>query len=696
VALVAAGLAAAALLLAFLFHLGVAAVAVAILATVPTGYVAWKALPGPVKKPALGRLTSQWTPWELGVHPVVGGGSGGPMPAYVPRHHDELLRAVLDPAVPASRLVVLRGGSSTGKTRAACEAVIDRLPNWRLDYPQDAGMLAARLEAGIPARTVLWLDKLPQYADGDGGPAALARLADLLDSEGHLVITTMWPEHWQTYLAAAQAAPDAADPRGVVGRLLGRLPALTEHDPIDPARGGVIDVPDRFTTSEMTDLADTGDPVLAEAAAAAARGGQERQVTQYLAGVPELLYRYNGSGGDPYGQAIITAAMDAARLGHASPLPAALLQDAAVGYLTGPQRTISIESWRDTALAWATYELRGAVRAVQPLPPPTGTGVAGYQIADYLGQHGRRTRQEQLGPASLWDALTAHATSAADLTRLGQAARDRGLYRHAAALWTAAAARGDTGAAAQLIILLRHVVPADTMLAARWAVGRASLDEPWGTAALVLALLEAGADDAAHTLAARVTSEASPDDATAFAKWLDVFGELRQAPLRGAAAGDAAHAPLANDHLSLDDQDPWALAILLDTLHEAGTGEAVLALLAHDPTRLDNPGDVAVLLRALHETGAGDAAKALAARAANHSRLGPSSAVASLLRALHETGAVDVAQVLAARAANAGMFNLFLETRPDEASSYLFGREPGGTPSQSWNWQDLVSQNRGL
>jgi hypothetical protein len=46
---VTAGLAAAALLLAFLFHLGVAAVALAILATVPALYLAWKALPaGPL------------------------------------------------------------------------------------------------------------------------------------------------------------------------------------------------------------------------------------------------------------------------------------------------------------------------------------------------------------------------------------------------------------------------------------------------------------------------------------------------------------------------------------------------------------------------------------------------------------------------------------------------------------------------
>jgi hypothetical protein len=64
----------------------------------------------------------------------------------------------------------------------------------------------------------------------------------------------------------------------------------------------------------------------------------------------------------------------------------------------------------------------------------------------------------------LWDALIAHASAGTstvpgagygsgtgpgvlDTTRLGQAARDRGLYRYAAALWTAAAGRGSADAA---------------------------------------------------------------------------------------------------------------------------------------------------------------------------------------------------------------------------------------------------------
>jgi hypothetical protein len=304
------------------------------------------------KRSVYGREAGRWDPVKLGVHQVIG---GGPMPAYIRRPHDELLRAVLDPAVPASRLVVVRGGSSTGKTRAAYEAVADRLAGWRLDYPLDPGALAARLETGIPGRTVPWLGELRQYADADGGAAALGRLADLLEGEGHLVITTLWPEQWAAYTAAARAGPGAADPAGTTGRLLTRLPELTGHGPtgIDPARGGVIDVPDRFAAADLEAAARTGDPLLAEAAAAAAGAGQDGQLTQYLAGVPGLLDRYAGPGGDPYGQAVITAAMDATRLGHPNPLPAVLVQQAAVGYLTGPQRTKDIASWRDTALAWA-------------------------------------------------------------------------------------------------------------------------------------------------------------------------------------------------------------------------------------------------------------------------------------------------------------------------------------------------------
>ena len=103
------------------------------------------------------RLAGRWTPDELGVHPVAG---GGPLPRYVRRAHDERLRVILAPPVADSRLVVVRGEPCTGTSRAAWEAVAELLAEWPLEYPRTAAALAARLQAGIPAGTVLWLGEL--------------------------------------------------------------------------------------------------------------------------------------------------------------------------------------------------------------------------------------------------------------------------------------------------------------------------------------------------------------------------------------------------------------------------------------------------------------------------------------------------------------------------------------------------------
>src|SRR5215469_11403037 len=128
-------------------HLAVAVDLVAVLGTLPALYLAWAALPGAIssseggdlEKPTFGRVVGRWDPVELGVHQVIGGGL---LPTYVPRPHDDLLRAVLDSAVASSRLVVVRGGSSTGKTRAAYQAVAHVLSDWQLDYPLNAAALS--------------------------------------------------------------------------------------------------------------------------------------------------------------------------------------------------------------------------------------------------------------------------------------------------------------------------------------------------------------------------------------------------------------------------------------------------------------------------------------------------------------------------------------------------------------------------
>jgi uncharacterized protein YidB (DUF937 family) len=662
-----------ALLLAALSHQTWPPIVIAILGTLPALYLAWLALPGAIRPPELasaaerayGRPAGRWNPAELGVHPVIG---GGPMPVYVRRPHDELLRAVLDPEVAASRLVVVRGGSSTGKTRAAYEAVADVLTDWQLDYPLDRDALAARLEAGVPLRTVLWLGELRQYADASGWAAALGSLADLLNGEGHLVITTMWPEHWHTYTAAARAGPGAADPAGVAGRLLARLPELTSSDPalIDPSRGGVIDVPDRFTAADLEAVSRVGDPVLVAAAAAAVAAGQGGQVTQYLAGVPDLLRRYAGRGGDPYGQALITAAMDATRLGHLSPLPAALLQEAGVGYLTRRQRTAGIEGWRDKALAWATEELKGAVRALQPVPPVAGTGVIGYRVADYLDQYGRRTRQDRIGPASLWDALMVRTASVRDLTRLAQAARDRGLYRHAAALWTNAAALGNERAAGRLISHLRQVNLVDVPRAARWVLNHASFEEPSDVALLLRELWEAGADEAVCTLLSR-----------------DPAG-------------------------SVSLEDPWGIGMLLEALRLTGAEEAVRSLTtrAGSCVSLESTQGIGTLLTSLHEAGADEAVRVLATRVAGHASVDDTGGIGTLLEALREVGAGEAVRVLAIRAADGAnvddprvvtrLLEALREAGVSDAVHTLLVRGPAGRVrlDDGWDVAKLLSELR--
>ena len=80
-------------------------------------------------------------------------------------------------------------------------------------------------------------------------------------------------------------------------------------------------------------------------------------------------------------------------------------------------------------------------------------------------------------------------TGIGDLNRLAQAAWDRGLYRHAAALRTAAAARGSTRAATRLVAQLGQ---GDAARAAAWAAARVRLDDPWEVSRLLEALRAAG------------------------------------------------------------------------------------------------------------------------------------------------------------------------------------------------------------
>jgi hypothetical protein len=92
-------------------------------------------------------------------------------PEYVPRDVDAAefgVRAKVKTAAQQGGFVLLVGGSSVGKTRCAREAVKALLPDWWLAHAAGAAEVAALAEA-LPPRTVVWLDELQRYLNGEHG-----------------------------------------------------------------------------------------------------------------------------------------------------------------------------------------------------------------------------------------------------------------------------------------------------------------------------------------------------------------------------------------------------------------------------------------------------------------------------------------------------------------------------------------------
>ena len=566
------------------------------------------------------------------------------LPRYVSREHDTELGAVVQAvAQGSSKIAVLVGGSSTGKTRACWEVLRllrDQEPGWRLWHPIDPSRADAALRElpAIGPRTVVWLNEAQFYLDVPGGlgERVAAGLRELLRDRARapvLVLATLWPRFWDVLTARPEGG---ADPHGQARELL---------------VGRDITVPAAFTPVQLQWLSQAGDARLVQAAA----GAEDGQVIQFLAGVPELLARYRNA--PPAAAALIHAAMDARRLGMRLALPRSFLEGAAPGYMTGLDWDQLPENWLVQALAYTVAPCRGVRGPLTRIRPPNpgpdhaggaaGTGQDGtslYRLAEYLDQYGRRQRRALFPPPSFWTA--ALCAQPADLTTFAAAASARGLDRDAARLLKTAAARGDPRAAADLIDILHDLHPGDPR-PAQWATADIALDldDPASVASLLDSLMKADAQDQVTSLLARnPVAHVSVDDPDAVISLLAKLGEA------GAQDQVTVLAERAAKYVTLD--DPAGVADLLDSLQPAGAQDQVTTLLARDPAAhvtLDVPGRVAMLLDSLREAGAQDQVTSLLARdPAAHVELGNPAGVDSLLDSLREAGARDqVARLLA-------------------------------------------------
>ncbi|WP_406458128.1 hypothetical protein OG782_35325 [Streptomyces sp. NBC_00876] len=385
------------------------------------------------------RTASQWDPVRLGVHHAPGpdGSADLPLTEYLPRPHDETLRQRLarTAATNDAVFVLLVGRSASGKTRAAYEAVAAVLPDWPVVHPADADDLIA---ADIGPRSVLWLDETQRYLNGGSGERAARALRRLLDLVTPLaVVGTMWPEHLRRLTENRRGGEDESP----FSRAL-----LT-------GRHAMIAVPDTLAgDTPAVAAAAARDPRLAAAVRAAGTG---HRVLQHLTGGPELVRRWE-MGPDQWftapEHAVLTAAVEARRLGHAGAVPARLLMEAAAGFMDPAARAAAGKEWFPAAIGALTATGRGPAPLIAERHEPGVGDPDSYRPDDYLEQHVRRVRAHRAPPAELWNGAS-WARTADDLYAFGRAAEQRRRYGCAAALYENAVRQGHGRARAAWAVL---------------------------------------------------------------------------------------------------------------------------------------------------------------------------------------------------------------------------------------------------
>ncbi|MET3985239.1 helix-turn-helix domain-containing protein [Streptomyces sp. PvR034] len=387
----------------------------------------------------LGKPIGDWDPHHLEVHPAGPGADHHLVPllsGYVPRGHDRRLAEAVEAAGAGhSRMVVLVGSSSTGKTRACWEAVQPlAAQGWWLWHPFDPSRVEAAVEdlARVGPRTVVWLNEAQHYlgdpSHGERVAAALHALLTTKDRGPVLVLGTLWPEYERRY--TAPPAPGAPDPHSRVRELLaGRL--LT-----------VADAFDEKALSEASARAAAGDGLLADALGRTRTSGR---VAQDLAGAPLLLHRYLTA--SPGARALLDAAVDARRLGVGFHLPERFLREAALDYI-GQDDYDALQDtagWERAALAELAQPVHGKQAPLRLAVPRTARRSPGgssapdegadagrmLRLADYLEQYGRDARRRRCPPESFWSAAHAHLAHPGELRALAQQAERRHRLRWA-------------------------------------------------------------------------------------------------------------------------------------------------------------------------------------------------------------------------------------------------------------------------
>ncbi|GAA1446401.1 sel1 repeat family protein [Nocardiopsis tropica] len=325
-----------------------------------------------------------------------------PLPAYVPRAFD----AALDRAILAGGLVVLEGESVSGKTRSAYEAIRRSVPDRRLIVPSDEQSLAAIADLPTaPRNSVVWLDGVDRYlAAGTLNEGVLDRLCPP-DRTDVCIVATLDSRVRRDF-------PEQSGP--TVARI---LEDRAEH----------FFVERRLTGAEVEKaLEHAGDRRISQALSDQAKDGFAADIS----GAHTALRRWRSAvhGHDVRAGAVISAAVDARRLGYRDPLPQGLLEDLHRHYLAPNAHHAPGTSTFDEALRWAADPAGGATACLSRVDEGT------YEPFHHLVSHALQETDGAEVPEVVWT-LVSHRIPAAYLPTFGFAAYETGRFTVAEHAW---------------------------------------------------------------------------------------------------------------------------------------------------------------------------------------------------------------------------------------------------------------------
>lgn len=302
---------------------------------------------------------------DLGVHAAMQLDEWSGLPEYVSRSIDSKLDSMLD----GGGLVVIEGGSATGKTRAAYEAMMRsaaRTGERPVVIPKDGQSLRKLISAGYDLESsIIWLDDLEKFIGAEGVDEGIVRLFAL---NGNVLFLATLRSRAKVALQSSIAGPS--------GRSLSKISDTV----LSSAQ--TLRVAKNLNADELTSATNgVADPRIL-----AAISSENSGFAEYMAAAPATLSRWmdGKDGANEVGSAIVSAAVDLRRAGYFSPISRAWLEGMYAEYLDPRMRGRTGKTQLETAFSWATEIVSGASSCLEIL------GEGFFSPFDYLVDFAQR------------------------------------------------------------------------------------------------------------------------------------------------------------------------------------------------------------------------------------------------------------------------------------------------------------------